>query len=114
VKSKLVEVAEDIMRSDSSVQIAIGVKHVKVTTGKISSKKYKCTSCGHISAQETNHYGLIYPRCTACGWKHPLEMGQVHICLEPVPTGWGVPAPWKTVTLGEICEIKEVRVCPAK
>ena len=48
------------------------------TTGKYSRKKYKCMTCGHISDHGTNHYGEIYPRCRACGWKHPMEIGQTH------------------------------------
>ena len=76
------------------------------TTSKYSVKKYKCTVCGHISDQGTNHYGQIYPRCKNCGWKRPMEMSQVHVCLEPVPEGMGVPEPWKTVKLGDICSIK--------
>lgn len=76
------------------------------TTGQYSHKKYRCLSCGHISVQGTNHYGQIYPRCTKCGWKHPMEAGQVHECLEPVPEGMGIPEPWKIVQLQDICEIK--------
>jgi len=79
----------------------------KPTTSKYSVKKYKCTSCGHISNIGSNHWGQVYPRCKACGWKHPMEMGQVHECLEPVPEGMGVPEPWKMVRLGDIYEIKE-------
>jgi DNA-directed RNA polymerase subunit RPC12/RpoP len=71
----------------------------KTITGKVSSKRYKCTSCGYESMHSTNHYGDIYPRCTNCGWKHPMEFGQVHKCLEPVPEGWGAPEPWKRVEL---------------
>jgi predicted RNA-binding Zn-ribbon protein involved in translation (DUF1610 family) len=82
----------------------------KPTTSKYSVKQYKCTSCGHVSGHGTNHYGEIYPRCTACGWKHPMEMGQTHVCLEPVPEGMGIPAPWTKVTLGDICTITTKKV----
>jgi DNA-directed RNA polymerase subunit RPC12/RpoP len=77
----------------------------KPTTGKYTQKKYKCTACGHEGLHGTNHYGDIYPRCTKCGWMRPMEMGQVHVCLEPVPEDMGVPEPWKTVKLGDICKI---------
>jgi hypothetical protein len=39
-----------------------------------------------------------------------METGQRHICLEAVPEGMGVPAPWKMVKLGDIAEIKEIRL----
>lgn len=77
----------------------------KPTTSKISYKQYKCTACGYISLRQTNHYGECYPRCKKCGWKRPMETGQRHVCLEPVPEGMGVPEPWKIVKLGDICEI---------
>ena len=67
------------------------------TTGKYTHKKYKCTSCGHESMIGTNHYGECYPRCINCGWKHPRELGQVHVCLEPLPEDWEAPEPWKLV-----------------
>ena len=79
------------------------------TTGKITAKMYRCKSCGHESLHSTNHYGEIYPRCTACGWKHPMEMGQVHTCLEPLPEGMGVPEPWKMVKLGDIATVTVVK-----
>lgn len=74
-------------------------------TGRITPKMYKCTDCGYESMHSTNHYGEIYPRCKNCGWKHPLSSGQVHICLESLPEGWGIPEPWKIVKLGDIAEI---------
>lgn len=82
----------------------------KPTTSKISYKRYQCTACGHVSEQQTNHYGDCYPPCRKCGWKRPMETGQRHICLEAVPEGMGVPAPWKMVKLGDIAEIKEIRL----
>lgn len=81
----------------------------KPTTSKVSYKRYQCTACGHVSEMQTNHYGECYPRCRKCGWKRPMEMGQTHICLEPVPEGMDVPAPWKTVKLGDIAEIRKVK-----
>lgn len=75
------------------------------TTGPYSHKQYRCTSCGHVSSHGTNHWGEIYPRCSNCGWKHPMEMGQMHECLEPPPPGYGVPEPWKRVQLGDIAQI---------
>ena len=81
----------------------------KPTTSKMSYKRYRCTACGHESEHQTNHYGQIYPRCTKCGWKRPMEMGQVHECLEPVPEGMGIPEPWTIVRLGDICDVKEVK-----
>lgn len=79
----------------------------KPTTSRISYKKYKCTTCGHVSSIQTNHYGECYPRCKKCGWKHPFEMGQRHVCLEPVPKDMNVPKPWKMVKLGDIMEVKK-------
>jgi len=81
----------------------------KIITGKVTSKKYKCTSCGHVSQHSTNHYGEIYPPCPKCAWKNPMEFGQVHKCMEKVPKGWGTPEPWKRVKLGDIAEIKVIK-----
>ena len=111
MKSKMtafIETAKQIVLDDPSISIWIGKEHFgkKQITGMYSHKKYKCTSCGHVSLHGTNHYGEIYPKCRECGWKHPMEMGQRHICLEPIPVGWGTPAPWKMVKLGDICTIK--------
>lgn len=74
-------------------------------TGKITQKRYKCDYCGTESLHSTNHYGKIYPRCRACGWKHPLLMNMSHTCLEPVPEEMGVPDEWPTVCLGDIVKI---------
>jgi DNA-directed RNA polymerase subunit RPC12/RpoP len=79
------------------------------TIGKISQKKYRCTKCGFVSYQSTNHYGQIYPRCQNCGWKHPMEMGQAHECLEKLPKGWKRPENWKMVKLGDVAEIKIIK-----
>jgi len=79
------------------------------TIGKCTPKKYKCTRCGHVSLHSTNHYGDIYPRCKNCGWKHSMEMGQVHKCLEKLPKGWKKPTPWKMVKLGDVCEITKLK-----
>jgi hypothetical protein len=75
------------------------------TTSAWSMKKYQCISCDHISLIGSNHYGEIYPKCIKCGWKNPMEMGQVHKCLEPVPSDMGVPEHWKLVKLGDVCDI---------
>jgi len=81
-------------------------------TGPYSIKPYRCRSCGYISQIGTNHWGECYPRCRNCGWKHPLEAGQVHECLEPPPPGYDIPEPWKRVRLGDIAEIvKGVKPC---
>lgn len=76
------------------------------TTGKISSKPYKCTHCGDVAQTSTNHWGEIYSACKNCSWKRPLE-ATVKVCLEPVPPGFRTPTPWKIVTLGEICDISD-------
>ena len=81
----------------------------KPTTGKYSQKMYRCTQCGYESLHGTNHWGEIYPGCRECGWKHPLQMGQVHKCLEEIPEGYDVPEPWKIVKLGDIVEIVEIK-----
>ena len=103
----LKQTAEQMVKDDPSISIWIGNEHFgkKQITGKVSCKKYKCTSCGAVSFESTNHYGEICPRCRECGWKHPMEMGQVHVCLEPLPVGWSTPAPWKMVKFGDICSI---------
>jgi DNA-directed RNA polymerase subunit RPC12/RpoP len=77
----------------------------KPTTGKYSQKRYRCCDCGHEREVGTNHWGEIYGKCPACGWKQPMRMGGRHECLEPVPEGMGVPEPWIEVKLGDVCEI---------
>ena len=74
-------------------------------TGKISSKRYRCSECGHESNHSTNHYGQFYDRCPSCSWKSPMSPIKVFECLEPLPEGWGKPEPWKMVKLGDIAEI---------
>ena len=75
------------------------------TTYKFTQKKYRCTECGHESMMGTNHWGECYPRCKKCGWKYPMQMGQVHECLEKPPKGYGIPEPWQMVKLGDVVEI---------
>jgi hypothetical protein len=73
------------------------------TTSKYSVKKYKCCKCGNVSNHGTNHYGHIYPPCKQCGH---IE----HECMEPVPDGMGVPERWTLVKLGDICDIRTIRL----
>ena len=61
------------------------------TTGKISSKRYRCVHCGHESTMTTNHWGEVYSRCAGCSWKRPGE-GDRHECLDPMPEGFTNPA----------------------
>lgn len=78
-------------------------------TGKYSVKPYQCDRCGHESEHGTNHWGQIYNlRCNGCSWKNPTEPFVTMSCTEPVPDGYGIPTPWKTYRLGDICEIIEV------
>lgn len=74
-------------------------------TGKVSSKLYKCTECGHTEQQSTNHYGQIYIRCRKCSWKSPMSPIKVYECQEPLPEGWEPPANWNIVKLGDVAEI---------
>lgn len=64
-------------------------------TGPVSSKKYKCVYCSHVSSIATNHYGDVYSKCQKCAWKRPMDMGGHHRCVDPVPAGWGTPVEWK-------------------
>lgn len=53
---------------------------------EITSKRYRCSHCGHVTFQSTNHYGQTYSfgrvnRCSECGWKRPLET-TVWECLD--------------------------------
>lgn len=77
------------------------------TTGKVTSKKYKCQGCGHESMHSTNHYGEIYVACPQCSWKSPTDKIKVYECLEPLPEGWEKPAPWEIVKLGDIFVVEE-------
>jgi hypothetical protein len=38
-----------------------------------------------------------------------MEIGQVHVCLEPVPVGMGIPEPWKKVKLGDLVNVVNVK-----
>lgn len=75
-------------------------------TGTHSCKKYRCQTCGHVVWFRTNHWGECYSKCRVCGWKHPMQAGQVHVCQEPVPEDMGTPMPWKMVPLGEVADIR--------
>ena len=80
---------------------------MKPKTGKYSQKMYKCRRCGHEELHGTNHWGAIYPfSCKGCSWKHPMARQVTMDCLEPVPEGYDIPEEWKTVTLGDIVEIR--------
>jgi len=69
------------------------------TTGKVSWKPYKCNTCGHTKSQQTNHWGEFYnTQCPKCG------VYSTWTCLEPAPEGYTKPAPWKSVTLGDIAK----------
>jgi len=72
------------------------------TTGKYSLKDYKCTRCGRIEKHGTNHWGEIYPRCSGCSLKHPLDPNVVWECLEQMPEGYTKPEQWQKVRLGDI------------
>jgi hypothetical protein len=102
MNGKLVKAAQDVMRDNPGVEIVIGNTPVKIKTGKISYKNYKCTECGYESKHQTNHYGEIYPGCPKCARPGPKR----HVCLDPIPAGWDVPTPWKLVSLRDICTIK--------
>ena len=77
----------------------------KPTTGKYSMKPYECKRCGHKHQVGTNHWGETYGPCPNCQWKYPMEFGSTHVCLEPVPEGYGVPEPWRHARLGDLVEI---------
>ena len=74
----------------------------KPTTGKVTSKPYKCLTCGATEQHSTNHWGEIYPRCRSCGWKNPMEMGQTFVCLEACPDTHDRPKPWTRMRLGDV------------
>ena len=77
------------------------------TTGKYSQKLYRCTRCMYEQKIGTNHWGEIYPACPCCQWKNPMETGSIWICLETMPKGYKKPESWKSVKLGDVCEIKK-------
>ena len=64
--------------------------------GKITRKRYMCTLCQREIETETNHYGEIYPWCNSC------RRITVHVCMEKIPEGWGVPEPWQLKRLGDL------------
>ena len=57
---------------------------------KATDKKYKCKRCGHITTQNTNHYGETYSwgRCNVCPSCPPYAKypefggGTVWLCME--------------------------------
>ncbi len=77
------------------------------TTGKISSKLYRCKRCGHEERKDTNHFGECYswghvntcPKCPP--WAKYPEFGgsTTWVCVEPVPEGMDKPANWLIVTM---------------
>jgi hypothetical protein len=77
----------------------------KSTTGRYSIKKYQCSTCNDIQDHGTNHWGEIYISCKKCSWKSPMDPIKIFHCLEPLPTGYDKPEPWKKVRLGDICQI---------
>jgi hypothetical protein len=81
------------------------------TTGKVCYKPYKCKECGFKKQIQTNHHGECYSLgnynvCPACP---PFKRPTTWVCCEKPPEGMGVPEPWKTVKLGDICTISKVR-----
>jgi len=78
----------------------------KPTTGKVSSKPYKCPRCGRVEQHSTNHWGKFYDRCNGCSWKNPMDPTVAWECQEAPPEGYGIPPEWTKVKLGDICEIK--------
>jgi DNA-directed RNA polymerase subunit RPC12/RpoP len=61
------------------------LKEVNMAVEKYSHKEYKCSRCGHVSKQGTNHWGNIYPKCDNCSWKNPLQPFVKHTCSEDHP-----------------------------
>ena len=71
------------------------------TTGKITSKLYRCKRCGHEEHKSTNHYGECYSwgnfnTCPACP---PYTRPTTWVCAEPCPPDMDTPANWQTVTV---------------
>jgi hypothetical protein len=78
----------------------------KPTISKYKEKPYKCQKCGYEKQIGTNHFGECYSlgnynRCPKCP---PMDITTWE-CQEPCPDNMQKPAPWKTVKLGNICEI---------
>lgn len=70
------------------------------TTGKVTSKAYRCSECGGVQQMSTNHYGECYPFCVQC--QKPTRW----LCMQVLPEGWEKPAPWKIGILGYPVEVK--------
>lgn len=84
-------------------------KEVPVTA-KYSHKPYKCNRCGHEESIGTNHWGEIYPPCSNCNWKNPMDGNPSWTCLEDKPSGFGVPKKWRKAALKDIVKIALVVV----
>lgn len=54
----------------------LGVSYGGLILSRISSKLYRCTTCGHEKMRATNHYGECYPVCEKC------RRGTTHECIE--------------------------------
>ena len=72
------------------------------TTGKYSMKPYRC-QCGAEREIGTNHWGECYSDCNVCRIESVGKTFQGRwTCLEEPPEGYALPAPWTTVSLGEL------------
>lgn len=73
----------------------------KPTTGKVTSKLYACSQCGHQERHDTNHYGETYSwgRVSVCPKCPPFRRPTTWICQEKPPEGMGMPEPWKLTSL---------------
>lgn len=69
------------------------------TIGKYSKKPYECTECGQEKEIGTNHWGECYPVCDVC------KKQTVWKCLEPLPSGYKKPEPWKWYKLKDLVKI---------
>lgn len=71
-------------------------KEQKPTTEKVRAKKYRCSRCGHVTEQTTNHYGETYSvgRFHACPVCPPFTRPTRWICCEPCPPHMNKPEPW--------------------
>lgn len=43
-----------------------------------AARPYKCTHCGHVQSETTNHTGPIHSRCDKCSWKGGVKDGKAH------------------------------------
>jgi hypothetical protein len=76
-----------------------------------SVKNYKCDRCGNVTKQGTNHYGKIYNlRCSNCSWQNGTQPFVTMTCIDKVPKGVSLPPEWKTVKLGDIAEIRDIKI----